>query len=376
MIWINNAKLCAAFERLNAYPVASPWIQLHARENAFFHSIQYYCDRTGMMLPIFNHALDQHFLMPKHRPSASWQEINDRRATDIERNAQQDVYIMWSGGIDSTNCVAAIIKNCSKEFRNNARIVCTDDSLWENPYFYRDQILPNFPHLVNGISFNVTQTIQDSLVITGGMGDRIFGGDLWSMWHRLHPDIENSYSSHKDQIISFLNSTLKDTALSAWLYQIAENSWQHHELVIQTCYDFFWWIEFNFTWVGMYFCVLKNLPEIGPRSLQDFKKNYVMWYDTTEFQSWSLDSIGSDLKYDFANNTAKKSARDYIFDLDGNDWYRDYKVKIESVRKTFEFNPNPCLLGITGGGELLEIDVDTVTDTVPLLEKIQRLSTN
>jgi hypothetical protein len=378
MLWINNLKLFTLMQRLGVADTANNWVKLHKNNNAFFRSIQFFCDRTGLMPPVFNHSIDPDFLLVPTVADTflSWQQINDQRALQLEKLSGNidRICIMWSGGIDSTNCLAAVIKNCSRDFLNHVHVVCSDDSLWENPFFYKTQIQPNFPNLVNGVTFNVADSLPQSLIVTGDLADRILGGDLFSLWARQHPGTVKDFRAHKDQIISFFQNILTDLPLSRWFYQTVQDSIDHQGLDIQDIYDFFWWVEFNFTWVGMYYHILKDMPNINPGLMSAYKKNYLMWYNTPDFQSWAVNSIGTDLKYDPSSRMIKRVSKEYIFDLDHNEWYRDYKIKIPSLRKTFENFGHNNLLGITESGNTFEPDLDAITDINELISEIDRLS--
>jgi PP-loop superfamily ATP-utilizing enzyme len=48
---------------------------------------------------------------------------------------------MYSGGIDSTLVIISLLKNASEEERNNITILLSENSIGENPNFYKDHIL-------------------------------------------------------------------------------------------------------------------------------------------------------------------------------------------------------------------------------------------
>ncbi len=91
-------------------------------------------DIMGWQVPTF----DRHF-------SASFSEITDRRCRSLKNNKFDRPWILYySGGIDSTVMVCALLRNLDRADLDNVIIACNPSSVYENPGFFFEHIEPNF----------------------------------------------------------------------------------------------------------------------------------------------------------------------------------------------------------------------------------------
>jgi hypothetical protein len=64
---------------------------------------------------------------------------------------------------------------------------------------------------------------------------------------------------------------------------------------------------------------------------QTVMRRIVNWFSDTNYQLWSMSNNNTGEKIGKTLSTYKMTARNYIWDLDNNDWYKNFKVKIESL---------------------------------------------
>jgi hypothetical protein len=97
------------------------------------------------------------------------------------------------------------------------------------------------------------------------------------------------------------------------------------------------------------------------------------WYSDPLFQQWSLNNNNNGQKVGNSAATYKQAARDYIYDLDRNDWYKTFKIKIPSMNlNTYRqqvdinsLNGRPTSrFGLTTDWELLMIENSDVKEYI------------
>ena len=75
-------------------------------------------------------------------------DLADRRAIELIKNAKdtnRNIIVMWSGGIDSTFVLTAILKNISEADQELITVLLTTHSISDNPDFYFKFLSQLFP---------------------------------------------------------------------------------------------------------------------------------------------------------------------------------------------------------------------------------------
>ena len=99
-------------------------------------------DRTGVITtPIQTVSL---FPMPKFRPfTKSYEDICNDRAKELLASAEKlgiEIYILYSGGIDSTCLLVSLLKHATPEQKKHLIVLLSHESIIENPRFYEEHI--------------------------------------------------------------------------------------------------------------------------------------------------------------------------------------------------------------------------------------------
>ena len=89
------------------------------------------------------------FEMPAYDPDfkMSFEEVTYLKALDIKKIINKTaarVAVYYSGGIDSTVCLAALIKYLSSEEIKYVDVCLSSESIIENPYFFKKYIFNKF----------------------------------------------------------------------------------------------------------------------------------------------------------------------------------------------------------------------------------------
>ena len=294
----------------------------------------------------------------------SFAQISDETALDIAKridNTDEQFLILYSGGIDSTAIVAALIKNLTDKQLNNITISMSFDSIIENEFFY-NRFIKDKLKIHNSKEFDMRRTVveQNYTVIVGDQGDALFGTELGT---KLYPSIpyyfdytkeayalkanignpEVHYSEYKQAIIKYFNlcfdgryfkyyNTEKssfDKAFGEMYYNKMVRNIETAKCKVTTLHDFFWWIIFNPKYMH---CALRagSIQSTGVDRSKIYEKQ-INWFNAIDFQLWSMANNNNGQKIlGTTQGRYKMAAKDYIHSVDANDWYYWYKMKIPS----------------------------------------------
>jgi len=273
-------------------------------------------------------------------------DIVDQRAIELNQTAKDQnkrILIMWSGGIDSTLVVSSFIKNLSAADLQNVTVVLTLNSIMENYAFYQTQISKKV-NCVSWLTVNFTnEFLEKNIVLHGDPGDCLFGPSI-SMYESLMHDRKHlePYTNHLDYIAKTIEERNKEVVLrfnvsgiGKWYSErITANLQEVAPDGINNVADWWWWHYINFKWQYSLMRPIFRRKTNGSELTATTKENIQSYcentfFNTARFQQWSYSNLPYHVGNDRKNH--KKQAKDYIYDLDGNDTYRTHKTKIESV---------------------------------------------
>jgi len=308
--------------------------------------------------------------MPKYDNTfnKTFEDITDERAMDIQNGIRdgKKYAVMWSGGIDSTLIMCSLIKNIGVKQLKNVVVCTTSSAIINNPVFWNDFILDKFKIIDANLNKYDDLVELGYIPITGDTGDCLFGttfaSQLYYTWrqycHNLSSNtiatIENKikyvsdpevhYSKFKELLILYFSIPKRQgypfTGVKLPVEGFGERFYNKLDLhastapvEINSLHDFFWWYIFNIKYVN---CATRGAiffnDKLGIKSAYD---TIVNWYHTDDYQLWSMNNNNNGNKIGGSAATYKQVARDYIFDLDGNDAYYMFKLKIENVGLMF-----------------------------------------
>ena len=235
--------------------------------------------------------------------------------------------VFWSGGIDSTVALVSLLKTVPDGRLSDLTVHCNAASIAEYPDFYSDHIkdkltVSTIPSAVkptdrywaeNVFASTATQEIatalKTSLVVTGELGDQLFGSA--------------GFANDPDKIAKSLNEYLSEDKFSSIRDEINTLN-AACPIPVNSVTTMMWWWNFALKW-----------SEVRWRSLTagqdsaDFG-NVRHFFDTDDFQRWSI--ANDDLKIKGTIQSYKFTAKDYIHDFAKHDDYRDQKLKVGSLR--------------------------------------------
>jgi hypothetical protein len=366
---------------------------------ATLYKPQRFASRDGEWSLAWPQEIPPGFEMPKYDPSfnKTFEEISRSRAreiADLINTKNQKFIVMYSGGFDSTVIMAALIKNLTPEELNNVSVCANGHSMIENPMFWKRFIWNKFK-IYDSAQYKYDDLIDLGLrPITADEGDCIFGTasflelqqnyDFYleqvsesSRAHLLNlkskmTSADVHYSEYKDLIIAHWSTSAAPTLGAAW-YDKFEKNIKTATVPIQSLHDYYWWILFNIKWVS---CAVRISVFLNDRLdygtvINDWAVN---WFNSVDYQQWSMVNNNNGEKIEYGPTTYKMAARKYIHDLDKNDWYYHFKLKLGSLGPNVMYHqevgnlpdrltPN-ARFGIDSNYNLLSIDDTDVQDYI------------
>jgi len=312
--------------------------------------------RNGEWSLPWNQEIPIGFEMPEYDPefSLSFSEVTDRRAGEIKsliNDRGQKFAVMYSGGIDSTLILCSLIKNLTDEELKNVAVCTSSHAIIENPNFFLNFVKDKFT-IIDSNTHKYDDLIERSYrPITADEGDCIFGTvlglslynnydylvsglsedskrNLESIKNRFTDDSVH-YSQYKDVIIKHF-SVDTDTKFGEKFYEKFERNIQTATVPVYSLHDYFWWMIFNIKYLN---CSVRGAIYFNDRihckeAINDWIIN---WFNGQEYQLWSMANNNNGEKIGLTASTYKMAAREYIYDIDRNPWYFNFKIKLESL---------------------------------------------
>jgi len=289
----------------------------------------------------------------KIRINDSLSAITDRRSLALLEQSKDfnRIKLFWSGGIDSTLILAAILKNWNTRDLEKLTVVGNNNTSKENRFmfenFIKDKIeTENFDNYVtNQIPFS-----DDVLYVTGDGGDPIGSGPGICEFDEMYPNIFlQSWKEHRNKIIEYFSTKTEirfgmphhmfdreDNARKS--FQWIADSIEFHDIEVRSIYDFLWWMNFNFGFnidISYQLWAYFRIPHNVSIDLL-WNNNMFSWFEHMDYQYWSLSTIGSDEKITNDILMNKNAFKKYIFDFDKNEDYYRNKRKESSLPKNFD----------------------------------------
>lgn len=259
----------------------------------------------------FDHALicrpmKEVLALPDHKKT--FEQVCIERAEQI-RLLDGNIYVMWSGGIDSTAVMTAIFKTFNRADLDRVTVFCDYRSIAENPNYFK-LIIKNKIKTKASTMF-MEPFLEKGWVVTGELGDQIFGHDMISILARRHGE-HVIHEKFDDHIPNFFESMKPGGAkyVREILYPILNEA----PFKITTVYEFAWWYNITQKWQNVKLrCFTCNTWKNPKHSYSKI----IHFYDHEDFEIWSIH--GKELKIDKTLQSFKQISKEFSID-----WSKDF----------------------------------------------------
>jgi len=310
--------------------------------------------RVGEWSMPFPQDIMPEYAMPVYNPkfNKTFAQVTDEQALLVKQGINQGkkYALMFSGGIDSTVIMVALLKNLTAKELHSITILSSQHTIIEHPTFWKKYIDGKF-NVIDSITMKYDALINQGYIpITGDLGDNMFGTlaglNLFFTYKSLIKklpqeraealfklkdavtDDDTHWSKYTDILIQYFQHP-KNPDFGRQLHEKIARNIQDAPMPIHSLQDYFWWEMFNLKYTN---CASRGTiylnDTMNPKYVADRTLN---WYNAQDYQQWSMNNNGNGEKIRKTASTYKWAARKYIYDFDKNDWYFHFKLKIESL---------------------------------------------
>ena len=274
----------------------------------------------------------------------SLSDIMDDRAVELFQHARSTgrrIYIMWSGGIDSTSVLTAFLKNISDY--SILTVVYSEDSITENPSYWQNYILGKLDTAYVH-DFKVSEEFfqRQGIVLTGDPADALFGPSM-GMYSGLIASgkHQENFLDHTNLIAFAIErygqQFIRDNDMQGfgrwYSTKVTNNLLEVKPADVTSVADWWWWHYINLKWETSIWrplvrCKSSHSESLSEHTIADFVAS--TFFNTARFQQWSYSNrhrfiINNDV------STHKHEIKKYIYDFDHNDEYFNGKTKTMSL---------------------------------------------
>ncbi len=308
-----------------------PGVEKFSKFFQIFNPTVVFLDRTNTIkIPFRTTSL---FPMPVFRPmTKTFEEICNERARELLDRADKlgvTLYVFYSGGIDSTLLLISLLKNAAPVQKANITVLLSEESITENPNFYRDHI---YGKLKTDSAMMFSRLLGSRHLFVGGEhNDQLFGSDMMAkLILKFGPSIiQHPYE--RDVFFQFFNEKLNDSEVTNFYLDMFERLKSRSPVPIVTSHDYLWWINFSLKWQSVFMRMLSYVSQrnVSGITAEYIRTHYSHFYGTEDFQLWSMNNM--DKKIKGAWNTYKWPCKDIIYEYTKDADYRDNKTKRGSL---------------------------------------------
>jgi hypothetical protein len=238
----------------------------------------------------------------------SFEDLAFNRANDIRiKTKDSKVYLMYSGGIDSTTSLVSMINSWPKEDLERLHILMSYRSIEEFPDMWKDINNIFKGRIINSLT-NTDKLLDDGYIITGELGDQVFGSDVIIPLVDLYGEaaINMPWKNNINYFYKrFFGATFRPNV--DMFVDVYSTTLPYCPFEIKTCFDFVWWFSFTNKWQLVKY---RHLAQKRFSNPQESFSRIMHFFDTPEFQRWSLDNPDKKIKNTL--NTYKYTAKEFI----------------------------------------------------------------
>ena len=258
----------------------------------------------------------------------TFSDITDLRLLDLKSKFWDRRWmVQYSGGIDSTLIMCAILRNLDIKDLDNITVCCNRVSVYENPEFFYRYVKPNFCLQDSSGKYDVSDLCEHSLVLDGEPSYVWPPLGVLGAW-RCNPQRLDQSLDQPGDLIDLVTQRV-DRSFAEWLYESMMINIRSQELTIKNYWQFFWWLTFNVC-CSHQFHPLADMMAPSKLAIDRYFKFSHHWYDWAPYQQWSMQQDFAKEMFRTSQCMDKFAAKMYIRDFTRDDTYFRYKGKCTS----------------------------------------------
>lgn len=263
--------------------------------------------------------------LPNH--NNTFADVADARALELKK-LNGTVFLLWSGGIDSTVVLTSILKNWDQEDLSRLVVLCDANSIDENTTLFR--LIVKLGITIRISTGDVERFLHRGYVVTGELGDQLFGHDMVGDCTKYFGEsaINTSWRVTVPAIFKIVAPTHWQSSFENYS-QIVDEA----PFTLESTHDFFWWLNISQKWQNVKYRILMAPSWKNPELTFP---NLIHFYDTVPFQVWSIHN--HDKKIKSTLQSYKFTAKEYIIEYTRDTNYLK-KLKLSSLQNLYSMQP-------------------------------------
>lgn len=255
--------------------------------------------------------------------------IQATRISEMIRLENKKVYLLYSGGIDSSVVVSAMLAVVPTHLLSSVTILMTPDSVVENPEFYEKIIRNKVRREISTYAIDLLES-EDNVLVSGELNDQLSGAPL--PIRRLNWTYGNVYNktNYKEIVFKFFLDQFNNSSQDAYsLVDYLEPLMLKCPGGVQTVNGYMWWLGFCMKWDSVYWRMLSfKVPRYGQNAIifpPYVRNNYINFFSTVNHQAWAVKQEVT--RYpDDDGSTNKEESKRLVKKLTGIDLSKKTKV--------------------------------------------------
>jgi len=233
------------------------------------------------------------------------------------------IVVMYSGGIDSTTVLVALMRNPKfKQFVNSGqlKVALNSSSIYEYPEFFYQTILPTVPLIAT--DYNTIMADHNNLVVSGDGGDYVIcNTDVPVYEYNGTTDI---FDMDKNIIYNYFDQCDPSGKFSNMVRGISRSA----PFELSSVSQLYWWLGQCFTHQGE-MCYPFAWSKVDTSELATFNRLF-RFFLHPEFMTFSFEYMSTNPVYKNLSDM-RRFYKNYIIDYTGHEYYRN-KNKVGSQR--------------------------------------------
>lgn len=221
--------------------------------------------------------------LPNSSAFVTHADINDlinaraNQILELASNLNKKIYVLWSGGVDSTCVVTALLKNRKDQI---IELICTAESIKDNPSFALLMNKANIKlHILQWAKIQSFIEKSDDYIITNGWGaDQLFGFRMLNQFPELYnADWKlGAYHIYKrnNQLNYYYLNRQSMSILDSYLSKVFPTS-------IKTFSQVCWFFNFCMKWT-----FIKNVSTMEANG-DYYATHNIPFFITNDFSNWA-----------------------------------------------------------------------------------------
>jgi hypothetical protein len=257
----------------------------------------------------------------------TYDDACNSRAIEIINLAEQldlKIYVMWSGGVDSTTVLSSLLANSSIDQQKRFIILLSQPSIKENLNYFKNFILGKLTY-ESSVNFVDLLTSGD-IIVHGECQDQLYMIQGGRYYTEEEVDIPVTPESIKELILD--NSYFDQSMIDDYIHLMKESAGSVG-IELEKAWEYIWWNSFCF---GIQSNDIRTFQFVESDVLSPklLSQNIITFFHTSKFDQWAMQRVQNNKDMPSINASYKKESREYIFAFDKNKEYFDKKKKVDS----------------------------------------------